>query len=107
MSDAKLPKGPLPPEAAAKELAERKLKMESLNRDLSSMIAYRHALRSVTERLLKYAEDTYPRCPENSVVELEEADGRRKLIADAKSILYETALAALSKQPVAKETRNG
>lgn len=65
---------------------------ESLNRDLVSMVAYRHALREVTENLLKYVEDVYPRCPESSRRELEEADRRKRLIAEANAILHETAL---------------
>lgn len=90
----------LTPSDAAKELERRDATIESLNRDLVGMVAYRHALRQVTEQLLKYAEDTYPRCPEDSARELEEADRRSELINGAKRILYDTAVTDLSKQPV-------
>ena len=85
------------PDLAADEAIER-IKREarlSLTADLAAMVNYRYLLRDVTERLLKYAGNVYPRCPEDSEQELEAAEERKALIADAKTILYETGIAAL------------
>jgi hypothetical protein len=65
-------------------------KIRSLNQTITELVAYRYALRTVAESLLKYAEDTYPLDPSSSHREMEEADRRKRIIAEAKKVLYET-----------------
>lgn len=67
--------------------------LESLNRTISEMVAYRFKLRQVAESLLAYAENIHP-YPSRSGDDraTEEELKRKEIVSAAKEVLYNTAM---------------